>query len=666
MESWMTYADANRYTRTDLICRVSYPDNPSTRPFSLYPLYAVKNGRYERVDEEAFPDKGSFTAMPTGSLAYTAASEIREQFGDVVVARMNLSSFNRNNSYDGSVISDQLLARFDLDNRQADASIRPFASSEVAKGLYQVCKVPDRAKIDFSKPFKRPVRLSAEAGTLYSPHIFLQQSGPNGPEFYGPFAYQLDSQGLMSLFASEVFDYRVYCLTNVPGSERITLSMGAEGDHASLATFLRRDYVDECVQRIDVEDAFDWLPSDRMNELFRSIINGSEKMKSFDSTVLKSLKSAILDYSASMSSVSLDGARRRRLEEAVDDMEESVLFNKEVLNQIFGRVDDEQLARIVTSEDVYPAIKDRLLASAGVKERLEEERRELECKIDALHEKAELAELACLRARDEEAEARANAQKTIDAVLGSKQDQIERLDAEIGEREAMSRAAQQQYERMVHSKMAVEEQIDNILANLNNEATTTGKILESEILRKVVRAINELNLKESEPVATAPVFIPTREDDMTPSELVKEIADRVTKTAGRNLNTAEVINMVTCLMQGYITTFSGLPGTGKTSMCRILAGALGLMNSDPAMSRFTEIDVEKRMDVVQGLHRLPQSHRQDVRTGHPTGVRRDEAPVGGAFRRSRGGSLPLFARRGEPVAHRALLGALHACVRHLP
>lgn len=601
----MTYRmnDIEDYRNVDLICRASYSDNPNTRPFSLHPIYMVKNGDYTLVEEDAkevFRENGAFTAMPTGRLADYYASEIREHFGGVVVARVR--EFKSNNSFDGFSVVDELLARVDPSNPRSDALVQPLAESDVAKGLYQVLMVPDKVRIDFSKPLKQAVRLSAESGVLYSSHIFLQQAGPNGPEFYGPFAYQLNQQqGLLSLFASDALDYRVYRLHGVPSSERIALDKGTDGGYAPLAMFLRRSYVDARVQSIDVEEAYDWLSGERMSELFRSIINGSEKMKSFDSSLLKALKSAILDYSTSSSGLNLDAARRKRLEDAVSDMEESIVFNKEVLSQIFGRVDDERLGRIVSNEEVYPAIKDRLLQSASVKEKIDEERRSLEREIDdvrlrcdALRKEAREAEVACQLAREEEAEAKANAKKTIEDILSSKQDEVATLDEQIKERQVSIRAAQERYERAIYNKKAVEDQIDGILANLNNEATTTGKILESEILRKVVRAINELNLKESEPTVGAPAFIPVREgeDDMTPLELVREISDRVTKKAGRDLTDAEVINMATCLMQGYITTFSGLPGTGKTSMCRILAGALGLVNDDPDRARFTEIDVE--------------------------------------------------------------------------
>lgn len=594
------YNDAERYIKTDLICWASYPVQPDGRAFSVYPLYAVKNGQYERVDETSFPDDGAFTAMPSNRWSTVSMDEIEERYGSIVVANV-ATPFNPNNGYGSAGISDRLLAFFDPDMRGSQLRITSLASSSISNGLYQVFRVPDSVSLDFSKPFKKPIRLAEEAGELCCSRIFLKVQTAHGPEHYGPFMYQADQQGRLRISAIDALDYRVYRISSIPVAERVTLNRGAAGGHAQIASFLRRGYIDALIDKTGEEEAFDWLPDDRMSELFRSIINGSEKMKAFDKTLLSSLKSAIYDYGRSASAASLDSRRRQRLEEAVDGMEDAVLFNREVLEQILTRIDDERLGRIMASDEVYPKVKDRLLKSASVKERLDEERYELEREMEAVRQRRDVllkeeaqAQEACRAAREEEARARANAERTIAEALASKKDEIDQLDVQIAERTAAVQEAQGSYERIVHNKIAVEEQIDRILANLNNEATTTGKVLENEILRKVVRAVNDLNIEESREPVSAPAFIPTRsgEDTMTPSELVDEITSRIVNVGGRSISRNDAVNMVTCLMQGYITTFAGMPGTGKTSMCRILAGALGLTNDDPELSRFTEIDVE--------------------------------------------------------------------------
>ena len=65
----------------------------------------------------------------------------------------------------------------------------------------------------------------------------------------------------------------------------------------------------------------------------------------------------------------------------------------------------------------------------------------------------------------------------------------------------------------------------------------------------------------------------------------------------RSYTRNEVVNLLICLTQGFLTVFSGAPGTGKTSVCSILAHALGLDK---------QVCVEVPSDIGQesAVHRL--------------------------------------------------------------
>ena len=80
--------------------------------------------------------------------------------------------------------------------------------------------------------------------------------------------------------------------------------------------------------------------------------------------------------------------------------------------------------------------------------------------------------------------------------------------------------------------------------------------------------------------------------------LVDYIIDRV-KTVRPGYNRNDIINIMICSVQGFLTVFSGAPGCGKTSICNILSDVLGLNDYDKAseelddIRRFIPVSVER-------------------------------------------------------------------------
>lgn len=76
-------------------------------------------------------------------------------------------------------------------------------------------------------------------------------------------------------------------------------------------------------------------------------------------------------------------------------------------------------------------------------------------------------------------------------------------------------------------------------------------------------------------------------DDLSAEQVVSILLNKMAE-AGRNINKDDAYNYLISVFQNYITVFAGEPGTGKTSLCKLLAKSLGLYND-----RFAEILVER-------------------------------------------------------------------------
>ena len=83
-------------------------------------------------------------------------------------------------------------------------------------------------------------------------------------------------------------------------------------------------------------------------------------------------------------------------------------------------------------------------------------------------------------------------------------------------------------------------------------------------------------------------FLP---EDLKQEDFIINQIQFITKTAKRKIEKAEIINLLLCISQGFLTVFAGEPGTGKTSLCNILGKSFGLSNKEN--NRYLEVSVEK-------------------------------------------------------------------------
>lgn len=143
----------------------------------------------------------------------------------------------------------------------------------------------------------------------------------------------------------------------------------------------------------------------------------------------------------------------------------------------------------------------------------------------------------------------------------------------------------------------------------------------SEIKRKIKTTIteqaNEVNIAFDPYVSNAMLESASEWHRKQENEIYSHVADYIMHTASeckdmerkqlctylvgymkkyRNYSTNDIFNMYICITQGFLTIFSGLPGTGKTSVCNIIGNSLGLTDfgiETVNRNRFVPVSVEK-------------------------------------------------------------------------
>ena len=161
-------------------------------------------------------------------------------------------------------------------------------------------------------------------------------------------------------------------------------------------------------------------------------------------------------------------------------------------------------------------------------------------------------------------------------------------------------------------KEAVEQEIRSACESLRRQAREPMNALTSHIVNQHIAGIIEESVAaslakedpEEQAIQRKCAFyagLKKAEPDLTVQELCRRVARY---RPGYAYN--DIVNLFLCVANGFLTVFSGAPGTGKTSICTILAHALGLdaldqaeeaqtlWKADPAQAnRFALIPVER-------------------------------------------------------------------------
>lgn len=181
--------------------------------------------------------------------------------------------------------------------------------------------------------------------------------------------------------------------------------------------------------------------------------------------------------------------------------------------------------------------------------------------------------------------------------LTDKYKELVKLDEIASETDRLRRekhAAEKSIEEMEEKINGLRGKIASVVAEGFNEAKVA---FDPYIASELQNAVESFRGDEDEKkyAAVAEKMINSHAVRFDPDKLADKLVNDVKMFRSYEVN--DILNMYICVAQSFLTVFSGKPGTGKTSICYIIAASLGLnnfhMDSDICTDRFIPLSVEK-------------------------------------------------------------------------
>lgn len=567
--------DFTKYRGKNILARLSYnpnyedPHGGVNRVCYVYPRVLMKGTDYNLVNPDDFPTVGRIEVRIQGG---DSAEDVYARYGSLVYIRINGDPYPKHEGNNMYSLKYNVQYRKDT----SEIWIEPFSGKE----FYQVIDVSNNIEtIQNERAIPEP------DCTIRTALILLRREG----KLYGPFEYDT-KEGTTALHGLKDYQYDVGEYNAIDYNDDLLVIEDQEGEEALV--LIPKSSIpspEEC------EIHYDWISEEILIDSFVDVLR---VVNSYTREQVRQLKEMTHQLVESGDDVQITGDRIAKIQALLQCVGQKEEYIRGLVEYALS---DESMKTALTKEVVnnyFDQIQGGILEFSSVQERingLKAQEAALQQSVAALqesaeHGKAESSEADKIKISEltQELEKLREEKESLSKEI-SLHKEIETLEAERDQLKIDRDKAKDSYNQQLLDNKDLENQFSSTLEAFNNQAKQTARILDSKLLDKILRGI------EDEPqVETRVPFDSTllHTESMDCGTIINRVTDFIRDKAHRDVTFNDVANYLICITQGFITTFAGEPGTGKTSLCNILAKAMGLV-ANASQRRFVDISVER-------------------------------------------------------------------------
>ncbi|WP_123054465.1 hypothetical protein [Clostridium sp. JN-1] len=559
------------------------------RFYNLYPLCKIYKHKFETIDGyKEYPNYGNIAVNPNRIF-----SEKNYDIEKLLICKFNPDDLEDYN--------DKTKKKIDGDKLINNNNIYSLSDEKI----YEIAEVGKN--IDLSKK-------------IYDDEVIVIQNEPIKNEvyikdnkyIYGPFGYKSRSTGGGYYIDRSKNDYIVKRYP-IKENENCLNIQEIDNLYDKEIAYIKVVYFYDSVNL--VFDEIDTISDKELLDELKRIIN--TKNMSCNKSELQNIRKNII----SIVNNSLSKERIKRITKLISETEVTENFIEKDLLDIIKLFlnDDSTKEKIIQAILKDNCILEKLQNSKLVMSELENAKKELDdinstikdsknineknlSKNFRLDIKKLIEEKENIEKDIEELKEKYNLCTEIDELIKKKEKIDEEVNKANGVKEYINKDIQKNKEEnhklqneAEEIQRSLEKELENIMNAYNNKNKNANIIFEGFAESEMLKAADKWNKKRNsedfkDKVASRDNFKLLNIKSFKNENIVDYIYNKVKKV--RNYSKNDVINIMICLTQGFLTIFAGQPGVGKTSLCNIIARVLGLYRKDE-FNRYTEVSVEK-------------------------------------------------------------------------